>query len=167
MIKLEDVYEKKALFYYCNTCGDINLPEDKDILTIHDSEELPLRERNLYDNYWYEGSGASMYVVKYNGETAMAIGFLFDESFCSDILKKSQDDVSNEDMERFYRAVNDYAGCLENDKAIDGCEVVVGKDTDPAGHELLVIIPYELRHKIKEITTYLDERVYSSVEELM
>ena len=164
MISLNKVYEDKELFYYCNTCGDINIP-NTDPMSYHDVDELPIKERNLYENYWYEGAGCHMYVVNYQGNPAMALGFLFDELYLSDILGKT--DVTKEDMSVFYEAVCDYAKMLERKEEVIFCEILVGEDTDPDGHELLVIIPYERKSKIKEIASFLDNEVYSTVENLI
>ena len=164
MESLNNVYENNELFYYCNTCGDINIP-GTDPWSYHDVDELPLKERNLYENYWYEGAGCHMYVVNYKGNPAMALGFLFDEFYLSDILGKT--DVTKEDMSVFYDSVCDYAKMLEKKEEVAFCEILVGENTDPDGHELLVIIPYERRSKIKEIASYLDNVVYSTVENLI
>lgn len=163
MNSLNKVYENKELFYYCNTCGDINIP-GSDPLSYHDVDELPLRVRNLYENYWYEGAGCHMYVVNYKGSPAMALGYLLDESYLEDLMNK--DAVSAKDMQIFYNAILDYAKMLDRDNNVAGCEILVGEYTDPDGHELLVIVPYELRGKIKTIADYLDGEVYSTVEAL-
>lgn len=164
MTNLNEVYKQKQLFYYCNTCGDINIP-NTDPLSIHQSDELPLREQNLYENYWGEGFGCHMYVVKYRNNTGMILGFLFDESYLCDLLNKNE--VSDEDMSRFYTAISDYANLLEQSNKIAGCEVLIGNNTDPDGHELLVFVPYEKRNEIKEIAALLDNEVYNSVKKLL
>ena len=92
MKSLNKVCENNELFYYCNTCGDINIPNTNP-LSWHNIDELPLKERNLYENYWYEGAGCHMHVVNYKDNPAMALGFLFDKSYLSDIL--DEDDVRN------------------------------------------------------------------------
>lgn len=164
MTSLNNVYENKELFYCCNCCGDINMPHSHP-LSYHDSDELPIKERNLYENYWCEGMGCHMYVVNYKGNPAMALGYLFDESYLCDLLNK--DEASKEDMEMFYGAVSDYARMLENKSEVSFCEILIGKDTDPIGHELIVIVPYEKRSKINEIANYLDGVVYNTVEQLL
>lgn len=164
MNSLNKVYEDKELFYYCNACGEINIP-NTDPLSYHETDELPLKERNLYENYWSDDICGCMYVVNYKGNPAMAICFLFCECYLCDIFGKST--VTEEDMSVFYDAVCDYAKMLEKEEAVSFCDVLVGKDTDPDGHELLVIIPYERRSKIKEIASYLDKVVYSTVENLL
>ncbi len=164
MKSLNKVYENNELFYYCNTCGDINIPNTNP-LSWHNIDELPLKERNLYENYWYDGAGCHMHVVNYKDNPAMALGFLFDKSYLSDILDK--DDVTEKDMESFYAAVMDYAKMLEKDNEISDCEILVGENTDPDGHELLVIIPYEKRTEIEKIAKYLDKHVYDTVEKLI
>lgn len=163
MKSLNEIYNNNNLFYYCNSCGEINIP-NTDIFSYHDVDELPLRERNLYENYWSDAYG-QMYVVNYNGDAAMALGFLFNDGYLCDILHKNE--VNNEDMEMFYDAIYDYAKMLENNEMLSYCDVAVGKDTDPEGHEIIVIVPYERRSKIKDIAEMLDKTVYSSVEALI
>lgn len=163
MLSLNEIYKNNNLFYYCNACGDISIP-DTDPWSIHESAELPLRERNLYENYWMEGVGCNMYVVRFYNQTAMALTFLFDDGYCSDIL--GMDCAQTEDMDRFYNAMCDYAKMLKSDAKLKGCDILVGNNTDPCGHELVIIVPYELRGRIKQLAEYLDQHVYSSVEEL-
>lgn len=164
MTILNNVYENDELYYWCNTCGDINIP-NMPLLYCGEIDELPMKQRNLYENYWYEGAGCNMYVVDYKGKPAMALGFLFDYSYLSDLLNNN--DVSNEDMEVFYNAICDCGMMLEkNEHALD-YEVLIGKDTDPDGHELLFVVPYEKRSKIEELAEYLNGVVYSTVEALM
>lgn len=164
MLSLNKVYENDELYYWCNACSDINIP-GADPSYCGDIDELPIKQRNLYENYWNESAGCCMYVVDYKGNPAMALGYLFDASYLSDLLKKN--DVSDEDMEVFYNAVYDCGTMLERTKEVSDCEVLVGKDTDPDGHELLIIVPYARRNKIEEIAKYLDGVVYSTVETLL
>lgn len=105
------------------------------------------------------------FTCEVDANNAMALGFLFDKSYLSDILDK--DDVTETDMESFYSAVMDYAKMLEKDNETSDCEILVGENTDPDGHELLVIIPYEKRMEIEKIAKYLDKHVYDTVEKLM
>ena len=82
---LNKVYEKDELTYFCNACGDINIP-GKEGWWNGKPEELPRTARELYENCWGEGCGLPMYVVEYKCETAMAITALFDESYKDDLL---------------------------------------------------------------------------------
>ena len=164
MENLNKIYDNDQLFYWCNAAGDINIP-GTDPWSLHDVDELPLKERNLYENYWSEDMGFWMYVVNYKGNPAMAINCLFDKSYLADLLDK--EDVSQEDMKRFYNAVFDFAMMLEREKEVAGCEILIGEDTDPDGHELFVIIPYDKRSEIVDIARYLDGCVYSTVESLL
>lgn len=166
MLYLNDIYENDEIFFYCNACGEIELPTDLEQLSYHTPEELPLKERNLYENYWKKGPGAyKMYVVNYKGNAAMAINFLFDEYSFGEFLGK--DNASDEDMAMLYDAIVDYAKMLEKSEKLTFCDVLVGKYSDPYGHEILVIVPYERRSKLGEIGAYLDDVVYSTVEGLI
>lgn len=164
MKSLNEIYNENKLFYYCNACGDINIP-DTDPLSYHDVGELPLRERNLYENYWCEGAGCYMYVVNYNGNPAMALGFLFDVGYCDDLTEEIPN--LNNNMDKFWVAVKDCANLLSKDTALNGCEVLAGHDTDPDGHEILIIIPYNMRDKINEITHDFADKVYADFEALL
>jgi len=164
MLSLNDIYKNNEIFYYCNACGEINIP-DTDPLSYHESDEMPLKERNLYENYWDEGRGAyKMYVVKYKGNAAMALNFVFDRYYFGEFLCK--DEASDEDMAMLYEAIVDYAKMLKNSGMMTFCEVLVGENTDSDGHEIIVIVPYERRSKLEEIGGCLDD-IYSAVEGLI
>ena len=47
MRNLNEIYKNDELFYYCNSCGEINIP-NTDVFSYHDVDELPIKERNLY-----------------------------------------------------------------------------------------------------------------------
>lgn len=68
---------------------------------------------------------------------------------------------------KLYNAISDYAKILEKDKIVAFCDIAVGDYTDPDGHELLVIIPYERRTEIKKIAEALENVVYNGVESLI
>ena len=82
-------------------------------------------------------------------------------------INVSQDRISRWESNPDSISISDYAKMLENNEMLSYCNVVVGKNTDPDGHELVVIIPYERRSKIKDIAEMLDKTVYSSVEALI
>lgn len=164
MLSLNKVYENDELYYWCNACGDINIP-DKDLLYCGDVEELPLKQRNLYERYWSVDTWACMYVVDYKGNPAMALTYLFDESYLSDLLNKN--DVTDTDMEMFYNAVHDCGNMLSEKEELVDCDILVGENTDPDGHELIVVVPYAKRSHIAKIAEYLDGCVYETVKELL
>ena len=164
MKKLNYIYENNELFYYCNSCGEINIP-GTDMLSLHKADELPVRERELYENYWDDSTCGRMYVVNYKGNPAMALSFIFDEYYLSDILNKTN--ISKKDMDKWYKYIFNYAQILAKNKIVSGCEICIGEYTDSDGHELVVIIPYEKRKDINNIASFLNETVYLSVEELM
>lgn len=163
VLSLNDIYKQDELFYWCNACGDINMP-NTDPMSLHTEDELPMRERNLYENYWEEGAGCCMYVVRFREHPAMVLNYLFDKGYCEDLLGH---EPTRADMHHFWVAIRDCAQFLERDERTAGCWVVVGEDTDPDGHELTVVVPYERRETIKDVLHYLNETVYASVEQLM
>lgn len=174
ILSLNEAYEKDTIKYLCNTCGDVNDPKDPGNMKPVEAESvMTVKELVLYRRYWEEGSGCSMYVMRVNGEPAMGLGFLFDDVWCQTLFQKKYgehkviepDDMEDYWMPRLYRAVEDAANALLWKKA-PGCNVYVGKNTDPEGHEILVVVPYDLREEIKNIADTLNECVYETVEEL-
>jgi hypothetical protein len=161
---LNKIYENNELFYWCNGLGEINIP-GTDPLSYHEVDELPELAKELYENYWTDRYIGKMYVVDYKGKPAMAINYVFDEFYVAELLNK--DKATFGDMVVVYNALVEYAKKLEWKSLIWNCEVLVGFDTDPDGHELLVVVPYEQRSKIKSIAQYLDDYVYNAVESLL
>lgn len=161
---LNKIYDNNELSYWCNCIGEINIP-DTDPLSYHEADELPGLARELYVEYWTDEYVGKMYVVDYKGAPAIAINYVFDEYYVAELLNK--DKATFGDMVVIYNALLEYANKLEWKSLIWNCEVLVGFDTDPDGHELLVIVPYGERNKINRIAQYLDDYVYNAVEALL
>lgn len=158
---LNEVYENEELFYYCNACGDINIP-GTDPWSRHDVDELPLSARELYENYWMEGAGLCMYVVEYKFEVgfekAMAVTALFDYGYREDLLAEG---ISLTD-EEFFAAVKNTAIMYRNAFRY---ETLVGKDTDPDGHEIVFIVPASACDTVRDFTGFVSDRIYKDFEE--
>lgn len=147
--------------YYCNACGEIGLPTDVSPLTVHEAEELPIQERELYETYWSDRYGFKTYVVNYNKTPALALNFLVCEQFVEDTIGRKPTD---EDMDKVFAYLGAYAGSIDRLNMLDDCEVAIGDYTDPDGHELMVIVPYNARREIPYICECLDNAVYTDIE---
>lgn len=164
MKSLNKVYENDEMFYYCNSCGEISIPGTNP-LSYHLPSELPTIAYELYQKYWNDNNVGRMYVVEYKNKFAIAINYIFDEEYLAEIL--DTDKATSGDMVVYYNAILEYARKLEWKPAIGNCEVLVGYDTDPDGHELIVIIPYDEKDNIETIIDYLDDYAYDSVAHLI
>lgn len=129
MISLNEAYANDTLYYWCNSCGEINYPGSG--ITSADEERLPAKVREVYDSFQFTPCGSNdihVYTVTYNGVDGMLLMELFryDKSVkmkLAGILKRTAKELSKR------------------------CEpwgtVLIGLDTDPAGHELGVFVPAE------------------------
>lgn len=153
---LNEVYKNEELFYYCNACGDINIP-GKDTFWDSTVDELPRSARELYENYWMEGAGLCMYVVEYKCETAMAVTALFDYGYREDL---TGDGIDVTDAE-FFEAVKATAIRYRNAMQY---ETLVGKDTDPDGHEIVFILPYSVCENAPDIAAFIGDHIYKDFE---
>lgn len=149
---LNNLYDHFAIHYWCNACGDINVP-DADPMYCGTPDEMPEKERDLYENYWSELYWANLYVVSMCGRAGMLIVYLIDYDMRED-GSESDDDGS------LFEYVNRCAESLVKSGGHPGSEILIGKDTDPIGHELCVFVPYEHREEIEYIVKELDEYVY-------
>lgn len=160
MVKsLNKVYENDELFYYCNACGDLNLP-GTDPWSIHDPEELPPPARDLYNNYWTEGAGLTMYVVKYKDVTTIAVNALFDRGYMDDLEYKHG---WEKDEDAFLEAVKSTAIMADIYTGFP-LTILVGLETDPDGHEILFILPPDKCDKAADFAAEFGEWVYDTFE---
>lgn len=176
---LNAAYEHKLLDYLCNACGDINDPNiDGPDFFEHEAEDIMTSaELELYKQYWSECGNCWRYVLRlYENSTreihrpAIGLAFLFDRSWCCDILKSHAvvfvgKTIEGYWMPKLFSAVTEAAKTVI-EPLVPGCDLYLGDNTDPDGHELLVVIPYELRAQVDDIDRLLDGKVYSSVEKL-
>ena len=144
LLSLNAIYASKhRMHYWCNACGEINLPSDNGAIIIHDDTELPMNPLHLYETFWAEGSGCQEYVVTLDEVDGMALGFLLDKSYKEDILTGMGLDSVATHLDAFTTAAkqtaNWLAGAIQQDISI-----LLGLDTDPDGDEILVFIPEPL-----------------------
>ena len=160
-------YDGNEIFYWSSSAGDLFVPgQDGKARDAENPGELPMKIRNLYDNYWSEDVGCCMQVASYKDQPGMILNYLFDKGFCREL---SEYDDADDDMDRLYDAVKDAASIIERDNVSMFCKsytVFCGYKTDPAGHEIVVFIPYEHRSKLNEVASDLECTIYTLVKEL-
>ena len=167
IIPLVQAYDSKEIFYWCNSAGDLFIPgPDGKAQDADNPGQLPMKIRNLYDNYWAEDADCCMQEAIYIDQPGIILNYLFDKSFCQELAEcESADD----DMERLFDAVKDAASIIARDNVSMFCKsytVFCGYKTDPAGHEIVVFIPYNYRRKLNDVTTDLECTIYALVKEL-
>ena len=171
---LNETYDRNELFYMCNACGEVNDPSIPGDMGFHQPEEVMTpEEQQLYENYWAEGAGCCMYVLRIKERAAMGLCYLFDTGWVKDVLDERPDvakPVADEDikqvwMPRVFAAVSKAAEA-EIQGLAPGCDIYLGDWTDPDGHEMLVVVPYEKRDQIEGIAEKLYDAVYEVVKNL-
>ena len=170
---LNDAYASNSLHYMCNACGDINNPDNlSDFRTIYQPEDVMTpNEQILYENHWRDGAGCCMYVMRIADEAAMGLGYLFDESWCKELAEQkhpasptpSDSDIETIWMPYLFTVLVKTAESIA-DRLAPQCDVYLGNNTDPAGHEILITIPFDLRAGIEKIAADLDGIVYQQTE---
>lgn len=160
-IDLKEAYDAKTLQFWSNSAGDTLNPKTGDDCSV---EEMPFKLKNLYLNYLGETYPVYAYVAEYNGEPAIVFNYLFGESYIEDVSEKLGECKSSADMNRAWCAVHDLANLLVD--RLPGCTVFAGEYTDPAGHEISILVPYRRRNMLEGIDKDLEEFIYSTFEEL-
>ena len=169
---LNEAYEQKSIVYLCNACGEINNPEDPGDLSPYQPEDMMSpQEQDLYEQYWLEDGACCRYVLRVEGKPALGLCYLFSRSWCREVVKGRRDIESeqadslmdSEWMPRMFMAVYD-AATDHFEAQAPGCDLYIGENTDPDGHELLVVIPYHLRDRINETADRLNASVFCTVE---
>lgn len=177
---LNEAYEKNTIKYICNACGDVLGPDNPNgVLNAHDDPKQVMSkcEWDLYSQYWNE-DGSPMYVLRLVEpdqpvRAAMGLNFLIDVGWCEDILTKRnptaaklpREEVKAQYMPFMLQALRDAAE-TSIVELVPGCDLYIGSDTDPDGHELLIVVPYEMRDRINEIAARLNNMVYDAIEKL-
>lgn len=172
---LNDAIKQGAYKPLCNGCGDVFDPNDaartckpEELHGLWHKEEI-----TLYEDYWNDNSGAYMYVLRLaDGSAAMGLNFLFDADWCKDTLKNrrgkkniTEKEVKATWMPRLFHLLSEAAERVIQ-KAVPDYDIYFGEDTDPDGHELMVVVPYSDRDEINGTVRKLYYMVYQAVEEL-
>lgn len=140
---LKQIYDDKLLHYWCNCTGDINMPGYPSS-ACPDCGVLPHLARLVYTDYWMEGRGANEYVVTYNGDTGLMLGWLFDYEWLKDLGL-----LTNNNAEKIKPLFHRYVKAAAEDLACDlSFPVFYGEDTDPDGDEILVYLSLGEMQKI-------------------
>lgn len=160
MIKYKDFYEtydSGNLHFWCSSAGDLYAPNSN-------VDDLPLRVQNLYLNYWGEAYNTSTHCVSYLNQPGILFVYLFDISYIDDVMEE-QGLSSDDSMQRAWYAVRDIANLLVD--KFPGCTVFAGNRTDSAGHEIAILIPYDMRGQLNELDNEIDEAIYPLFRELL
>jgi hypothetical protein len=117
----------------------------------HEAKELPKVYLDLFSKYWFEDKyGARCYIVRYDRKPGIALQYLFDNGYLDDLRDELH--MPGLTMEEFLTAMS--ASAERITKEINGCTVMVGNDTDPDGHEILVFVPAEQADYIQQISEH-------------
>lgn len=173
MKSLLTAYESRALYYWCNSAGDIRMPGDGERSILHRPEELPDAYRQLYDRYQTETGEGHRHVVEYAGRPGMLLAALYDKSYFRDVCQE-QAGIADQEftpslddflMDVAYRRLLITVEAMEKDEELAGCTVLVGKNTDPDGHEVCLFIPTEKAGSIDDIEKAFYRHLYTKREE--
>lgn len=151
MESLNKIYEQEELFYWCNCCGDINMPGECGHFVTHAPEELPPQYLALYEKCQMEGNGCHRYVVTFRGRPGMLLGALHDECYYSDILNLSENPTTPGEvmehacvMKMAALLIMRHCEALSAEPQLEHCIPIFGENTDPDGHELCLFIPADI-----------------------
>ena len=152
VISLNEVYKNNLMYYWCNAVGEINMP-GYPIGASPEVSVLPNGPRSIYMDYRGEGRGANEYVVTYNGQDGLALQWLFDYSWLTDLGLVNDENL--DDMKKALHAAVQEAA-VELQKVWD-CPVLLGVDTDPDGDEIIMFIDarqlWDQKSKLRELIT--------------
>lgn len=142
--KLYDEDNNDTMFYWCNSCGEVNLPGDVGIV-LHTEDELPPKIKSIFEHLECEHNETNEYAASICNKSGILLMALYPYQFVADVLKIDEQSQKAQDATE-QLAVNLKAfssDLLTKFKKIDpNCEVVLGIHTDPEGPELGVFIPF-------------------------
>lgn len=147
VVDLSKLYEDNSddtMFYWCNACGEVNLPSDVGIV-LHTEEELPPKIKRIYDRLECECNKTNEYAVNICNMSGILLVALYPYQFVADVLKIDERSQKAQDAtEQFALDLKTFGNDLAAElKEIDqNCEVILGIHTDPEGPELGVFIPF-------------------------
>lgn len=158
-LSLNDIYKFKAMHYWCNAAGDINIPGDPSpesgLFATHSADDLPQKARTLYETYWTECGYVPEYVVQLNGRTGFAFCFLLDDDYAETL------EISVHELRKIAHAL---AEDVFSKPLYENCTFIYGEETDPVGDEFMIFVPYENMEDIKAIHKDLwDTTFYASI----
>ena len=158
MVSLNEIYAKNAMWYWCNSAGDINIPgfSPVSMLSNGSKDDLPAKARELYDTVWCETGYTHRYVVCLDGIYGIALGYLFDYP--------DGEMMPNDEVHAFHASVEKTAVFIEDrlNEKFHGVQVLYGRETDPDGDEIIVFIPYEMRDYVQPVDDTMEFEILPS-----
>lgn len=147
VVDLSKLYEENSngtMFYWCNACGEVNLPSDVGIV-LHTEDELPPKIKRIYDRLECECNETNEYAVTICNKSGILLVALYPYQYIADVLKIDEQSQKAQDAtEQLALDLKEFGNNLATElKEIDpNCEVILGIHTDPEGPELGVFIPF-------------------------
>lgn len=133
--KLYDEDNNDTMFYWCNSCGEVNLPGDVGIV-LHTEDELPPKIKNIFEHLECERNETNEYAVTICNKSGILLMALYPCQFVADVLKIDEENQKALDAtEQFALNLKGFGNRLAAElKEIDpNCEVILGIHTDPEG----------------------------------
>lgn len=140
---LNEAYEKNLIWYWCNACGDINVPGALP-MTIGHPDDMPPTARRLYEKYWSEAGWPTRYVGNCEGQYGLFLCYLFDYEMCVGTVFEDIDRMADAFFEEVVMGVAKMLSrkpLFGANGDLSDCTIYVGNGTDPLGHELCIFIP--------------------------
>lgn len=142
--KLYDEDNNDTMFYWCNSCGEVNLPGDVGIV-LHTEDELSPKIKNIFEHLECERNETNEYAVTICNKSGILLMALYPCQFVADVLKIDEENQKALDAtEQFALNLKGFGNRLAAElKEIDpNCEVILGIHTDPEGPEFGVFVPF-------------------------
>lgn len=142
--KLYDEDNNDTMFYWCNSCGEVNLPGDVGIV-LHTEDELSPKIKNIFEHLECKRNETNEYAVTICNKSGILLMALYPCQFVADVLKIDEENQKALDAtEQFALNLKGFGNRLAAElKEIDpNCEVILGIHTDPEGPEFGVFVPF-------------------------
>lgn len=142
--KLYDEDNNDTMFYWCNSCGEVNLPGDVGIV-LHTEDELSPKIKNIFEHLECERNETNEYAVTICNKSGILLMALYPCQFVADVLKIDEENQKALDAtEQFALNLKGFGNRLAAElKEIDpNYEVILGIHTDPEGPEFGVFVPF-------------------------
>lgn len=133
-----------TMFYWCNSCGEVNLPGDVGIV-LHTEDELPPKIKSIFERLECERNETNEYAVTVCNKSGILLMALYPCRFVADVLKIDEESEKALDAtKQFALNLKGFGNRLTAElKEIDpNCEVILGIHTDPEGPEFGVFVPF-------------------------
>lgn len=147
VIDLSKLYkdnDENVMFYWCNSCGEVNLPGDIGIV-LHTEDELPPKIKSIFEHLECERNETNEYAVTICNKNGILLMALYPYQFVADVLKIDERSQKAQDAtEQLALDLKGFGSSLAAElKEIDpNCEVILGIHTDPEGPEFGVFVPF-------------------------